>query len=229
MNVFTVDVDWAPEPVIADTLALFEQFGVKCTIFATHRSPIIESCDRELFEIGIHPNFNGLLAGKNGDPTAILDELLTMYPEACGIRSHSMAQSSPLLDQWASKGMMYEANHFLPYWSNIRPFRLWNGLLRVPYNWEDDIHFRYGRSFDDAGLDSAAELNILVFHPVHVYLNSDTAAGYSRARSCYQDADKLLVHRNNDRPGTRTLLIRLLEQQGDSLTLRSLAAQQQAP
>ena len=34
MICFTSDIDWAPE-VIYDTLKIFEEFGIKCTIFAT--------------------------------------------------------------------------------------------------------------------------------------------------------------------------------------------------
>lgn len=226
MNLFTLDIDWAPEPVIEDTLALFEQFGVTCTIFATHRSRILDASRRDLFEIGIHPNFNRLLAGQSGDARAIIDELLEVYPDACGVRSHSMVQSTPLLDLFASKGLLYEANHFLPYWNGLRPFRLWNGLLRIPYNWEDDIHFSYGRPFNESGLDQDA-LNVLDFHPVHVFLNTDTPDHYALARPHYHDADELLRMRNTKGPGARTLLIELLRQQGSSITLRTLAEQQQ--
>ena len=228
MNLFTVDIDWAPEAVIADTLAMFEQYGVACTLFATHRSPLIDRCSRELFEVAIHPNFNPLLAGKGGDAGRIVDELLELYPEARGVRCHSMAQSALLFDLFQSRGLTYDANQFLPYWTDIKPFRIWNGLLRIPYNWEDDIHFSYGRSFDDTGLQTST-LNVFDFHPIHVFLNTDTADCYNRARQHYHDADALMHCRNDRGPGARTLLERLLQQasaQGHGTTLAALADRQ---
>jgi hypothetical protein len=222
MNLFTVDIDWAPEPVIADTLALFERYGVPCTLFTTHRSAALDTCSRELFEIGIHPNFNGLLNGQGGNAEQEIDRLLALYPEARGARSHSLTQSTLLLDLFQAKGMVYEVNHFLPYWNSIRPFKLWNGMWRIPYNWEDDVHCAYGRTFDETGLDSSAALNVFDFHPVHVYLNTDTLSCYQRARAHYQDADRLLGLRNADRLGARTLLIRLLERESEGMTLTSL-------
>lgn len=226
MNLFTLDIDWAPEPVIEDTLALFEQFGVKCTLFATHLSPAIIGCNRDLFEVALHPNFNPLLAGTRGEADRIIEELCEMYPEAVGIRSHSTMQSAPLLELFGAKGMLYEANLFLPYWKEIHPYRLWNGLLRIPYNWEDDVHFLYGKSFSDVGLDSGSTMNVLDFHPVHVFLNTDTKDHYDRARPHTGDTDELLQMRNTSGPGARTLLIELLRQQGSSITLRTLAEQQ---
>ena len=43
MNLFTSDIDWAPEAVIEDTIELFNKYGVKCTFFCTHKSAVIDS------------------------------------------------------------------------------------------------------------------------------------------------------------------------------------------
>jgi hypothetical protein len=61
MIIFTCDIDWAPEEVIEDTLSLFEENDVKCTLFETHSSSVINSCSQTLFEIAIHPNFNSAI------------------------------------------------------------------------------------------------------------------------------------------------------------------------
>jgi hypothetical protein len=218
-----MDIDWAPEPVIAHSLELFEHAEVPCTIFATHPSPVLATCNRRLFEIGIHPNFNALLAGSGGDPRQIVGDLLSAYPEATGWRSHSMTQSTPLLELCRDMGLIYEANQFLPYWPSIHPYLIWNGLVRIPYNWEDDVHFAYGRSFDDVGLDADAALNVLDFHPVHVYLNTDTRERYIQARPHYHDVPVLTTLRNTDRPGAGTLLARLLAESKQATTLRAIA------
>ncbi len=210
--IFTSDIDWAPEEAIADTLSLFAERGVRCTLFATHDSPEVHAADRSLFEIGLHPNFNGLMCGDGGSVDRILDQVHGWYPEARGVRSHSMTQSTVILNRFAQHGLLYDANHFLPYWSGIQPFRLWNGMIRIPYNWEDDIHWTYGHTFDSHRLDEASTLNVLDFHPVHVFLNTESQERYDAARPHYHDANRLLELRNTtSTPGTRDLLIRCLD------------------
>ncbi|RPI15682.1 MAG: hypothetical protein EHM58_13555 [Ignavibacteriae bacterium] len=209
---FTIDIDWAPEEVIEDTLSLFEKYKVKCTIFSTHYSKVLEVSDKNLFEIGIHPNFNTILSGGARTIDNILDELLFIHPNARGIRSHSMLQSTMFLQKFAERKLLYDANHFLPYQTGIKPFKLWTGMVRIPYNWEDDIHWMYGYSFDSCKLDIEDKgLNVINFHPVHIFLNSESSERYTKAKPYYNYADKLIKFRNTETMGTRDLFISLLE------------------
>lgn len=211
---FSCDVDWAPEAVVADALALFEARGIKCTVFATHESPVLRAARRDLFEVGVHPNFNPVLDGKGGSADQVLDAILGMYPEARGVRCHSTAQTYNLLTRFAQRGLVYESNLLLPYARRLRPFKLPSGLVRLPYVFEDDVHFAYGHGFDDSGLDLADEGGPLIvdFHPIHIFLNTETEARYLAARSHYQDPAGLLEHRNRGpRPGARDLLVALLD------------------
>jgi hypothetical protein len=209
----TLDIDWAPDEVIEDTLALFEKYEVKCTLFATHESDVIKNCNRQLFEVGIHPNFNPIINGTSQDsPEKVIDKLLEIYPESKGVRSHSMTQSSPLLDLFKSKGLKYDSNHFLPYSECLEPFLLWNGLFRIPYNWEDDVHFMYKNDFSSFGLDLVENcLNVFDFHPIHVFLNTEAESTYINAKEYYHNPDQLVKFRNTTNTGTRDSLIRLLK------------------
>lgn len=212
MIVFTSDIDWAPEEVIADTLNLFEVYGVKCTLFSTHHSLELSKSSKKLFEIGIHPNFNPILNGSSDKrPDDILDEILDIHPDAQGIRSHSMLQSTNLLQLFAERKLLYDANQFMPYHTDIKPFRLWNGMVRIPYNWEDDVHWTYGYSFDRSGLELESD-NLLVFdfHPIHIFLNTENKYRYNEAKKFYQDPKTLMNYRNKEVVGTRDLLISLL-------------------
>lgn len=150
MILFTSDIDWAPDEVIEYMLNIFTEYDVPCTLFCTHESKVLQECNRDLFEIAVHPNFNRLLFGSDG-PTAdtILEEIIKIYPEAIGVRSHGMTQSTPLLNLFKQKGLKYDSNQFIPYQFNLSPYDCWTGLKRIPYNWEDDIHFSYGKSFED--------------------------------------------------------------------------------
>lgn len=210
--IFTSDTDWAPEAVIADMLALFEEHGVPCTLFVTHPSEVVHQCNRDLVEVGIHPNFNPLLNGQERSADAVIDTLLEEYPEAKGSRAHSLTQSAFLSQIIADRGLQYESNELRPYTASVEPYRLWNGLVRVPFNWEDDVHFLYHCSYADCGLNIEADgLWVFNFHPMHVFLNTETEARYLDAKKYYHEADKLLAYRNTtDTPGARDLLLHLL-------------------
>ncbi len=193
-----MDVDWAPEEVIEYALSLFENENIPCTIFCTHRSAVLENSNKELFELGIHPNFNPLLSGGGGSAEQVLDDLLKIFPDAKGVRSHSMTQSTPLLGMFAQRGLTYESNYFIPYSENIHPIMLWNGMIRLPYIWEDDIQWMYGKKFDDINIDfNAPGMKIFDFHPVHLFLNTVNEQHYLEAKPHYQNAKELILHRNN--------------------------------
>lgn len=213
MIAFTCDVDWAPEEVIEDTINLFELFGVKCTFFSTHHSLKLTKSNRKLFEIGIHPDFNPLLKGNCPKSYEdILDEIMEIHPEALGVRTHTMFQSVILLQKFADKKLLYDANNFLPYQTNLQPIRLWNNLVRIPYNWEDDVHWAYGYGFEDCRMNiEGDELIVFDFHPIHIYLNTENKYRYDEAKKFYNDPKKLLEYRNTEVPGTRDLLINLLK------------------
>lgn len=211
--VFTSDIDWAPEEVIADTISLFAEHNAKITLFSTHRSEQILSADRNLVEIAIHPNFNNLLFNAGSQkPKEILNELLRIYPEAKGIRSHSLTQSSGLVNLFKSVGLLYESNTLLPYSKAIEPYKCWTGLTRIPYNWEDDVHFTYGYDFYNDKLANNCEYKIYDFHPMHIFLNTDIENTYIKAKPYYNDYEMLRLFVNKSNVGTRDLLIKLLSE-----------------
>jgi len=212
MILFTSDIDWATEEVIENMLQIFESYNTKCTLFTTHKSKVIQNCSRNLFEIGIHPNFNSILENRTNitvDDT--IANLLKIYPEAKGVRSHCMTQSTPMLNSFANKGLLYDANHFLPY-QKIHAFKLWNGMLRIPYNWEDDIHYLYNKKFDEIGIElNNEDLFVFDFHPIHIFLNTENEQRYLDAKPHYQNTSELLNYKNTNQKGAKDALIFLLE------------------
>tara|TARA_B110001452_G_C15238747_1_gene428916 strand:- start:1255 stop:1950 length:696 start_codon:yes stop_codon:yes gene_type:complete len=215
MIAITSDIDWAPEPVIIEMLEIFEKYNTKCTLFVTHESKAINQCNRDLFEIAIHPNFNDKLFDNSLEkPEETIDKLMGLYPEAKGVRSHSMTQSTLLLDLFSKKKLIYESNTFIPYSKNLEPIKLWNGLIRIPYNWEDDMHWLYNKSFDFDILKGYKNESMIIldFHPIHVFLNTDSQATYERAKPFYQNSDKLIGFKNKKKPGVRDFLIRTLKE-----------------
>ena len=210
---FTADIDWAPEEVIAETISIFEKYSAKCTLFSTHHSDVLTSCNKKLFEIAVHPDFNPVFEGKTSKTVFdILDEILDIHPNAKGLRTHHLIESIDLLDKYAAKKLTYESSMMLPYMTNLRPFTLWNGLIRIPFNWEDDVHWSYGYAFDTFEFESTDdELNVFNFHPIHVYLNTENKFRYYEAKKHFSNPAKLKELRNKEIKGTRDFLIMMLE------------------
>jgi hypothetical protein len=226
MIAITVDIDWAPEEVIEDTISFFKESNIKCTFFCTHKSHILERADKNLFELSIHPNFNFLLEGKVGTAEKIIDDLLNIFPESIGIRSHSLMQSSVLLNLFAKKGMKYECNQFLPYARNVQPTVLWNGLLRLPFIWEDDTHWMYHKNFSSLDIDlDQGGLKIFNFHPIHIFLNTIDSNDYNKVKDHYQNPNELKIFRNQGPiKGVRDALILLIKTiQTNRLTTHKLS------
>ena len=117
-NFITFDIDWAHNDVMSDTIDLMERFDIAATWFVTHDTPLLKRLRANpKFELGIHPNFNFLLAGdpRNGATAEeVVDRLLEIVPEAKVVRSHSTTQSSRLLEIFEKKGLTHDCNHFIP-------------------------------------------------------------------------------------------------------------------
>ena len=145
----TFDMDWAADEILADTIELVERADASATWFVTHDTPLLERLRANpKMELGIHPNFNFLLYGdfRNGASSReVIDRLMTIVPEATAVRSHSITQSSVLLNEFKSVGVTHDVNYLVPSGADIfvRPWRLWNQMVRVPYIWEDDMYCLY--------------------------------------------------------------------------------------
>ncbi len=199
---FTMDIDWAPDHVIEYSLDLFSKNNIPCTIFATHKTDVLKGIGPN-FEVGIHPNFNPLLSGEGKDSASdVIDRVLEIFPESKGVRSHSITQSSQLLNIFVQKNLVYDSNNFLPY-QPIKVYKSWNGLYRIPYNWEDDVHFEYGYSFEDLRMDDVHDFAVLDFHPIHLFLNTENSKRYSMAKEYLKDKNSLESFRNTEISGSQ--------------------------
>jgi hypothetical protein len=217
----TFDIDWAHDEVLSETVAMVEKAGVAATWFVTHNTPVLERIRQNpAFELGIHPNFNFLMEGEdtNGiNVEDVVDRVIQIVPDAKSVRSHTLTQSSRLLDVFKSAGITHDANHFIPYHTGIelKPWMMWNGLCRVPYSWEDDVHTLYeskGYIYLNPRQIALNMRGLMVFdfHPIHIFLNTESLDRYERTRPLHQNPKELIKHRYEGY-GTRNRLIELLE------------------
>jgi polysaccharide deactylase WbmS-like protein len=216
----TFDIDWAHDKVVEDTLSLVANAGVPATWFITHDTPLLSEMRlQEEWELGLHPNFNKLLAGDPGNGAnapEVVKRIIEIVPEARSVRSHSLTQNGNVLDLFKSLGLTHDVNHFVPSGTGLvmKPWLMWNGLTRVPYIWEDDYYcVAEGSSQPEMRptdlAQSAIGLKVFDFHPIHVFLNTESLDRYERTRPLHNDPSELIKHRFEGY-GTRNRLIDLL-------------------
>lgn len=210
----TFDLDWCHEGIFEDTLSLLTYYGAKATFFATGHLPVLnEIVCNPSFEVGIHPNYNGLLhSGKAQDKAltaqCIIAEMMDMFPAARSIRSHSLVQSPRLSQLYVSYGLTHESNIKVPLEmpSRIMPFMHSSGIIMCPYHWGDYADLNMSIKWQDVINDYF----VVNFHPIHVFLNTESLDRYERTRPLHQNPKELVKHRYEGF-GTRSRLIELLE------------------
>ena len=183
----TLDVDWAPDFMIDFAAGLLTDRAVRATWFVTHASPAIARlADDPHFELGLHPNF--LPGSSHGDTReAVLAHCAGLVPDGISMRTHSLAQSTPLLDHVAAAtAIRIDASLYLPHAPGLRPLEHWSSggrLLRIPYLWEDDLEMaRPSPVWSLDRLPTEPGLKVLDFHPVHVFLNSAELGPYEELK-----------------------------------------------
>lgn len=214
----SIDIDWAHDDVLADTIDLVEEYRVPVTWFVTHDTPLLARLrSHPDFELGIHPNFNFLLSGDGRagrDAIEVVDRMMAIVPEAKSVRSHSTTQNSGLLDLFARRGLTHECNTFIPIQSGmaLKPWRLWNELTRVPYCWEDDVVCLYGPESGHWPMNrliGVEGIKVFDFHPVHIFLNTEHMDRYEMTRAWHRAPQELRAHRYVGE-GTRTRFLEFL-------------------
>ncbi len=207
----TFDVDWAPEEVIQYTVDLLDKYQVKATFFATGESNCLKSVDTTRYEVGLHPNFN-----QGGDHNEIITKLKAVYTDAWGVSSHSLFQSSRILQLFVDNGLKYEMNTYTPLIEGLHPFMRLKGIVSIPFYWADSGHFLFEESFELSRLKLDKKgLKIYSFHPIHVFMNTESMGHYDTYKSFYHEPDILKKYRNTG-PGTQTLLVQLLQYLNDN-------------
>lgn len=214
------DIDWADDEVLNDSIELMSSYPAKATWFATHSTKLLEKIQKnEAWELGLHPNFNRLLEGQGGDSAeSIVRNLLSIVPGARSIRSHSLVQSSRLAQIFLNVGITHDSNDYIPGYSGIevKPFVLENNLVKAPYIFSDELWCvkDYGHEKFES-LIYRPGLRIFDFHPIHIFLNTESLDRYERTRPLHRQPKELIKHRFEGY-GTRNRLIELLKSKGRS-------------
>lgn len=219
----TVDVEWANSDVLADTVRLLDERGLRGTFFCTHAG--IETTGHER---AIHPNFRHKgdsfqqLRRKIGNELYdwadssiyefTLNTIQTLYPNALGVRAHNLFYDSELFHIYKKAGLEYDSTYFLPMAQNIMPVLKEYNILEIPVYYMDHVDIMNqisGFTIEGLGLENHG-IKVFDFHPNMIFLNTATEEQYVKSKSHYHDYEKLLKLRYSER-GVRTLFIDLLD------------------
>ena len=116
--------------------------------------------------------------------------VLALVPDAVSMRTHSLVQSSPILEHVVtSSAIRNDVSLFMPFTPMRQGSKMHFGepkrvLRRLPYFWEDDTAaewpgWDWGR---EPPINSSAAFLIFNFHPIHIGLNMADLAAYGRLK-----------------------------------------------
>lgn len=214
----TFDMDWCSDEVLSYVLDLIEPFDIKATFFVTHKTPLLERMRKNKnIELGIHPNFNFLLNGDfryGKNMQEVFNYYKEIVPLAKSVRSHSMTQNSYMLNIFHKEGIEYDCNTYIPYSSQIelKPYMYAREhIIKVPYFWEDDLHCLSKWSWDIKEYVEHKGLKVFDFHPIHVFLNTESLDRYDDAKEYFNDFEKLSKYKNTLTCGIKDFLIDIIK------------------
>ena len=216
MIAITFDLDWCPDEFLEDMLNILDKAGVKATFFATHATPLLANIKGH--EVGIHPNF---LNYTIKDYNVELDRLMDIYPQAKGVRCHSLYNNYLLLDMYKDYGLIYDSNILAFGCEGFQPFRHWDGLVRIPIYWMDAANWQINGGWDIQTLPDDKSLYVFVFHPTSVYLNIEKTGRWVSAKPYYYPQPNISKLREFINPessgvGSRVFLKKLLKVVGNN-------------
>lgn len=170
----TVDLDWACEAAIEETLSFLDSLGVKPTIFTTHNSPLIASM-LDSIDVGLHPYFS-----ENSSHGATIEEVvqyvINLPHNIPAFRCHRFCNSNQSNQAMAEAGMLLSSNVCTDL-EVISPFYNRFGLLEIPIFLEDG-----GYLWRQHPLTLSPELKtkiqkqphhkVILIHPMHFAINT---------------------------------------------------------
>ncbi len=228
----TLDIDWAPDLAICHCLEILKEKKIKATFFATHKTDLLKEIQKDGHEIGIHPNFaknssHGISTEK------VIENCLKIVPNAKLIRTHGLIHSTKLIIKIFKEfpQLKIDISTFTYHFPTVSFFQLkLEGLIieRLNYNWEDDTEFE-NKSFNWNKSNLFGKFNILNFHPIHVYLNSQNSVHYKNLlkelnnKKLYLAKRKILEnHINSKKKGTKDFLYTMISSNNKSIKLRDI-------
>jgi len=171
--IVTIDLDWACEAAIEQTLDFLDTQNIKPTIFTTHDSQIVEKAIKNI-EVGLHPYFS-----KDSSHGVTISEVvkyvIDLPHNLAAFRCHRFASCNTSKQAMAEAGMVLSSNVCTDL-EVVAPFKDRFGFLEVPIFMEDG-----GYLWCNHPLEMTLELEnkirakgnkVILIHPMHFALNT---------------------------------------------------------
>lgn len=183
-TVFSVDVDWAPDWMLLQLAERLLEAECNATWFATGESAVLRSLSQfSGQEVGLHPNFASN-SSHGEDYRSVFDHLINLYPSALGFRSHSLHVSSRILQHAGELGLVYDSNLLIESDARVEPFFSCHGILRFSHHFSDAVALQQeSRDLSGSFGILSGKLNVLDFHPVHLWLGSASVKSYEAIKA----------------------------------------------
>lgn len=216
--ILSFDVDWAPDFMVEEVYELLKKHNVRGTFLGTHSSPLMDKIARDpSCELGIHPNFFASSShGKSFDE--VLGFMKENFPSATSCRTHGLFQFGSLFGKMREhNGITVDSSIFAPGMRDPKAFNVEspNGpVTRIPFVFADDAWIE--KQCPELHIDLKSEAyHVILFHPVHVYLNSSSPWAYREMRKVHADVASISEEtasrfKEKNIRGTRQMLEELL-------------------
>jgi hypothetical protein len=171
--IVTVDLDWAPEVAIEETLDFLKGMNISPTIFSTHRSAIVEDNLNKL-EVGLHPYF-GKDSSHGASITDVVKHVMDLPHNLPAFRCHRFAVCNESKQAMLEAGMLLSSNICTDL-EIVPPFRDRFGLIEAPIFLEDGSYL-----WREHPLEITEELRnviigpgikVILIHPMHFAVNT---------------------------------------------------------
>lgn len=171
--IITIDLDWACEAAIEQTLDFFYKQGIKPTIFSTHNSGVIESVINDL-EVGLHPYF-AQNSSHGSTITEVVNHVMDLPHNIPAFRCHRFANCNLSNRAMADAGMKISSNVCTDL-EIIPSFKNRFGLVEFPIFIEDGGYLWRNHPLEISGdlknkIKNENAKTILI-HPMHFAINT---------------------------------------------------------
>lgn len=172
----TMDIDWASEYAIQQSLNIFKARKLPLTVFITHKSAVIEDAlSLGKIKCGIHPNF---MPGSSQGNTyqEVVDFCFDLLPEARIFRAHRYYDGNDPMDILTKRGIVCESN-ICTLMDILPPFLHRSRTVSFPIFWEDGSYLYYYKGIMEnyntfMGRFNKPGLKVINIHPMHLMLNT---------------------------------------------------------
>jgi hypothetical protein len=171
--IITIDLDWACEIAIEETLNFFQERNISPTVFTTHFSKTVEDRMKHL-DVGLHPFF-----GENSSHGKSINEVvknITNLPHNLkAFRCHRFGVCNLSKQTLKEAGMLISSN-VCTNLESINPFQDRFGLLEVPIFLEDGGYLWQKHPLKITTVLKKAIANpgpkVILIHPMHFVVNT---------------------------------------------------------